>query len=116
MSGRISEKAYLVKALPSGVRYSFVPHPEEPGHWLRTDVCVLLTACGACGSKLGEPCRSFSRRGYTASVHCDRRTSARHKEPPGYVQDGVAIEARFPSDEIVQLLVGALTERHGKRQ
>lgn len=53
--------------------FIFVSVPDQRGRYVRTDPCVALVACPACGSSIGEPCKANHNIGYTGSTHADRR-------------------------------------------
>jgi hypothetical protein len=74
---RPATRGYVVKPLGQST-VAFVPHPENSGHWFRTDVSVMLSACDYCGSKVGWPCRNAN--GYVGVTHYDRRRGSRRKK------------------------------------
>jgi len=59
----------------------FVGIPNEPGRYLRTEMCVIERVCQTCKSGVGEPCSNLSDhryrmnkiKKYGCTVHTCRR-------------------------------------------
>ena len=60
--------------------FVFVKVPNERGRYVRTDTCVVLTACPYCHAGIGEPCFASSSTAkhphYQGGTHSDRRSRA----------------------------------------
>lgn len=70
--GRI---CHIVKPINGGTPFAFVRSRYGNASWVRTDVCVPMVACGACGAQRGFCC--VGRNGIeTASTHADRKTAS----------------------------------------
>lgn len=54
----------------------FVGIPDSRGRYLRTDKSVVFAICPQCRAAIGEPCKSRSGDGYSATTHSDRRIVA----------------------------------------
>lgn len=76
--GARSRKVYLVKDVRSGMLEAFIPHPEIPGAWLRTDPAVLVRKCPVSFCQ-AEPLKAcVNQKGEVRTwVHGDRRSVGR---------------------------------------
>lgn len=73
---------------------AFVPHPREPGRWLRLHPSVLFVKCPGCGQRPGKPCVNREGEVVATFAHYQRRSAGRYRLPAGVPGMTVVIAPR----------------------